>query len=157
MEEVKSCIGCMTVPAEIKLIRRCESSGENPCVTCYCRPMWCLTYLAMRQDQNRPETWLVSKCPCPICRSKFCILDVSLIQENWIKSSIVMIFLSVVCLFSLTNKLIYHIKMTNILGLFLLQKLPKTEHNYLGGWRTLDPVGFGDSHTYEWMNYYPNR
>ena len=88
VEEVESCIGCMTVPAEIKLIRRCENSenSENPCVSCYCRPMWCLQCLgkwfAMRQDQNRPETWLASKCPCPTCRSRFCILDVSLIQEN---------------------------------------------------------------------------
>ena len=87
VEEVENCIGCMAVPAEIKLIRRCdtETNTENPCVTCYCRPMWCLTCLgkwfAMRQNQERPETWLASKCPCPTCRSKFCILDVSLIES----------------------------------------------------------------------------
>ena len=88
-EEVESCIGCMAVPAEIKLIRRCDNSTntENQCVTCYCRPMWCLScmgkWFAMRQNQDRPQTWLSSRAPCPTCRSKFCILDVSLLsQEN---------------------------------------------------------------------------
>ena len=59
-------------------------TGIPACETCYCRPMWCLTCLgkwfAMRQDKNRPDTWLSSKCPCPTCRSKFCLLDVSLIS-----------------------------------------------------------------------------
>ena len=86
-EELEPCIGCMATNAEIKLIRRCDTnSTQNPCETCYCRPMWCLVCLgkwfAMRQDENRPDTWLSSKCPCPTCRYKFCIVDVSLIEPN---------------------------------------------------------------------------
>ena len=85
IDELEPCIGCMAVPANVKLIRRCDTNDtENSCVTCYCRPMWCLTCLgkwfAMRQNQDRPDTWLSSKCPCPTCRSKFCLLDVSLIE-----------------------------------------------------------------------------
>ena len=84
--EIENCIGCMAVPADVKLIRRCDTnSGENPCQTCYCLPMWCCTCLgkwfAMRQDQDRPDTWLASKCPCPTCRNKFCLLDVSIIEN----------------------------------------------------------------------------
>ena len=85
-EELEPCIGCMSETANIKLIRRCpvEETGSPACETCYCRPMWCLTCLgkwfAMRQDKNRPDTWLSSKCPCPTCRSKFCLIDVSLIN-----------------------------------------------------------------------------
>jgi len=91
IEELEPCIGCMSETANIKLVRRCNGTGNDQqetgspaCETCYCRPMWCLTCLgkwfAMRQDKNRPDTWLSSKCPCPTCRSKFCLLDVSLIS-----------------------------------------------------------------------------
>ncbi|KAG8237826.1 hypothetical protein J437_LFUL002435 [Ladona fulva] len=77
-QELETCIGCMQAPAEIKLQRRCiPISGEHSCVACYCRPMF-----ASRQDQDHPETWLGSKCPCPTCRSPFCILDVSLIEDE---------------------------------------------------------------------------
>lgn len=86
-EELEACIGCMAVTANVRLRRICENrvvEGEEPCVNCYCRPMWCVDCLAKwfasRQDQNRPETWLASKCPCPTCRSKFCVLDVALIE-----------------------------------------------------------------------------
>ena len=34
---------------------------------------------ASRQDQSNPERWLGAKCPCPTCRSKFCVRDVRLI------------------------------------------------------------------------------
>lgn len=87
-EEVEPCIGCMIVTANVRLQRRCGSAdraGESePCVNCYCRPMWCVDcmgkWFASRQDQSRPETWLAAKCPCPTCRSKFCVLDVVLIE-----------------------------------------------------------------------------
>merc|ERR1711997_210479 len=87
-EQVDNCIGCMVVPSDVKLMRRCDTvNSDNPedsCVTCYCRPMWCINcmgkWFASRQDQKKPDTWLGSKCPCPTCRSKFCLLDVCLID-----------------------------------------------------------------------------
>lgn len=90
-EELEPCIGCMVEQANIKIQRVCASSQEggqegaegDSCVNCYCRPMWCVDcmakWFASRQDQSSPETWLGSKCPCPTCRSKFCLLDVCLI------------------------------------------------------------------------------
>ncbi|KAM8908265.1 E3 ubiquitin-protein ligase TM129 isoform 5-T5 [Spinachia spinachia] len=82
-QEMEPCIGCMQVPASIKLVRLCQAEGapnESECQHCFCRPMWCLSCLgrwfASRQDQLRPETWLSSRVPCPTCRAKFCILDI---------------------------------------------------------------------------------
>ncbi|XP_030620873.1 E3 ubiquitin-protein ligase TM129 [Chanos chanos] len=79
-QELEPCIGCMQESASIKLVRLCHDEGEGDCQQCYCRPMWCLTcmgkWFASRQDQQRPETWLGSRVPCPTCRAKFCILDV---------------------------------------------------------------------------------
>lgn len=84
--DLDMCIGCMEVAANVKLQRRCNTAtvdGGGNCVTCYCRPMWCISCLskwfAARQDQDHPETWLSSKAPCPTCRSTFCMLDVCLI------------------------------------------------------------------------------
>ncbi|XP_042888973.1 E3 ubiquitin-protein ligase TM129-like [Penaeus japonicus] len=89
LEEQDMCIGCMAVKADVKLQRRCGTTtaeGGGGCVTCYCRPMWCLTCLgkwfAARQDQDQPEVWLSSRAPCPTCRSAFCILDVCIISEE---------------------------------------------------------------------------
>lgn len=42
---------------------------------------FCSVRFASRQDQEKPETWLSSKCTCPMCRSTFCILDVSMLHE----------------------------------------------------------------------------
>lgn len=91
-DELEPCIGCMAQPSNVKLQRVCPSSAGEPagpeapgdrCVTCYCRPMWCIDcmakWFASRQDQGSPETWLGSRCPCPTCRSKFCVLDVCLL------------------------------------------------------------------------------
>jgi len=88
-EDLEPCIGCMVNTANVKLNRVCDSSmgeireDENRCVNCYCRPMWCVDCLgkwfASRQNQGEPETWMSSRCPCPTCRSKFCVLDVSLL------------------------------------------------------------------------------
>ncbi|XP_030001264.1 E3 ubiquitin-protein ligase TM129 isoform X1 [Sphaeramia orbicularis] len=86
-QELEPCIGCMQVPANTKLVKLCDSEDydtEPDCQRCFCRPMWCLSCLgrwfASRQDQQRPETWLSSKVPCPTCRAKFCILDVCVVR-----------------------------------------------------------------------------
>ncbi|KAK2849549.1 hypothetical protein Q5P01_009383 [Channa striata] len=86
-QELEPCIGCMQVPAGTKLIRLCHTEGaetESDCQQCFCRPMWCLSCLgrwfASRQDQQRPETWLSSRVPCPTCRAKFCILDICVVR-----------------------------------------------------------------------------
>jgi len=98
-QELEPCIGCMVQQANVKLQRVCLSTNEEeaqaqppepnqqePCVNCYCRPMWCVDcmakWFASRQDQSRPETWLSSKCPCPTCRSRFCILDIAPIAPS---------------------------------------------------------------------------
>jgi len=98
-DELEACIGCMVQTANVKIQRTCQSSQEegveedggggaggdgDACVNCYCRPMWCIDcmakWFASRQDQSSPETWLSSKCPCPTCRSKFCVRDVRIIE-----------------------------------------------------------------------------
>ncbi|XP_038554539.1 E3 ubiquitin-protein ligase TM129 isoform X3 [Micropterus salmoides] len=89
-QEIEPCIGCMQVPASIKLVRLCHVEvlcvvgADNECQQCFCRPMWCLSCLgrwfASRQDQQRPETWLSSRVPCPTCRAKFCILDICVVR-----------------------------------------------------------------------------
>ncbi|XP_076659723.1 E3 ubiquitin-protein ligase TM129 [Halictus rubicundus] len=88
-DEVGQCIGCMQAASNVKLFKQCTtdigSGHSEDCMTCYCRPMWCIDcmakWFASRQDENAPETWLSSKCTCPLCRAKFCILDVCLIQS----------------------------------------------------------------------------
>lgn len=86
-QEMEPCIGCMQVPASTKLVKLCQAEGadhESECQQCFCRPMWCLSCLgrwfASRQDQQRPETWLSSRVPCPTCRAKFCILDICVVH-----------------------------------------------------------------------------
>ncbi|XP_071947963.1 E3 ubiquitin-protein ligase TM129-like [Antedon mediterranea] len=78
-----SCIGCMQVQANIKLTKRCDEDNGGDCVSCNCRPMWCLTcmskWFASRQNQDSPQQWMAGKSPCPTCRSKFCMLDVRLV------------------------------------------------------------------------------
>ncbi|XP_043269386.1 E3 ubiquitin-protein ligase TM129 [Venturia canescens] len=83
-QELEQCVGCMQATSNVKLTKQCGDmgldGGPNACVMCYCRPMWCIDcmakWFATRQDENAPETWLSSKCMCPVCRAKFCILDV---------------------------------------------------------------------------------
>ena len=50
-DELEPCIGCMINTANVKLVRSCQSfvegeEGDNACVTCYCRPMWCVDCMA---------------------------------------------------------------------------------------------------------------
>lgn len=83
-QDLDTCIGCLQTNANVKLVKNCNAPEVGQCRTCFCRPMWCLECLgkwfASRQDQTRPDTWLESTCPCPSCRSVFCILDISLIE-----------------------------------------------------------------------------
>nr|XP_046261822.1 E3 ubiquitin-protein ligase TM129 [Scatophagus argus] len=86
-QEMEPCIGCMQVPACTKLVRLCHTEGadnDSECQQCFCRPMWCLSCLGRwfvsRQDQQKPETWLSSRAPCPTCRAKFCILDICVVR-----------------------------------------------------------------------------
>ncbi|XP_008470865.1 E3 ubiquitin-protein ligase TM129 [Diaphorina citri] len=85
-EDPELCIGCMSIAAEVKLVRHCvEEGGENPCGSCQCRPMWCMDcmgkWFALRQDQNVPHLWMSSKCTCPMCRVTFCLLDVCPVRK----------------------------------------------------------------------------
>lgn len=81
-EELESCIGCMQVTANVKLRKMCADGPvqHDNCTNCYCRPMWCVDcmgrWFASRQEKE-PSTWLSSKCSCPLCRARFCVLDVS--------------------------------------------------------------------------------
>ncbi|XP_030595299.1 E3 ubiquitin-protein ligase TM129 isoform X3 [Archocentrus centrarchus] len=87
-QEIELCIGCMQVPANTKLVTLCHEAeaddDDSDCQQCFCRPMWCLLCLgrwfASRLDEQRPETWLSSRVPCPTCRAKFCILDVCAVR-----------------------------------------------------------------------------
>lgn len=79
----ETCIGCMEVAPNVKIQKMCtDESGAptDPCSPCYCQPMWCADcmakWFASRQDSNNPSSWLSSKCTCPMCRAKFCLLDV---------------------------------------------------------------------------------
>lgn len=80
----------MQVQPNIKLQKNCvdgiHGSELGNCNNCYCRPMWCVDcmakWFASRQNQDEKEMWLQQKCTCPMCRSTFCILDVSYIELN---------------------------------------------------------------------------
>ncbi|XP_069543599.1 E3 ubiquitin-protein ligase TM129 isoform X4 [Brachyistius frenatus] len=86
-QEAELCIGCMQVAADTKLVHLCSTPGTDgdlECQPCFCRPMWCMSCLgrwfSSRQDQQRPETWLSSRAPCPTCRATFCILDICVVR-----------------------------------------------------------------------------
>lgn len=88
VQEVELCIGCMIAQSSVKLVKCCgdNTSTSQSCMNCYCRPMWCLDcmakWFALRQEQDHPETWLSSKCTCPVCRATFCVLDVCLLDNT---------------------------------------------------------------------------
>lgn len=91
-QELESCIGCMQTIANVKLQKLCvedpnvHREPDQACTKCSCRPMWCADcmarWFASRLDESIPDTWLASKCTCPMCRAKFCIFDVSMIQNT---------------------------------------------------------------------------
>ena len=58
-EELEPCIGCMVNTSNVKLVRSCQSSvegGEEACVNCYCRPMWCIDCMAKWSVEDSPIT-----------------------------------------------------------------------------------------------------
>ncbi|KAL7302326.1 hypothetical protein TKK_0004989 [Trichogramma kaykai] len=88
-QELEHCVMCMQALSNVKLNKLCITQDQTPdsnCIACYCRPMYCVEcvakWFASRQDQNAPETWLSSKCTCPICRAKFCLLDVCYVEKT---------------------------------------------------------------------------
>uniref|UniRef100_A0A1I8N562 RING-type domain-containing protein n=1 Tax=Musca domestica TaxID=7370 RepID=A0A1I8N562_MUSDO len=89
----EKCFACMVAEPNIKIHKQCLDvdrngqplSADNCCTNCYCRPMWCVECLARwfaaRQNDHEREVWLEQKCTCPMCRAKFCLLDVSYIEK----------------------------------------------------------------------------
>ncbi|XP_075239628.1 E3 ubiquitin-protein ligase TM129-like [Convolutriloba macropyga] len=84
---VDQCIGCNVNLSDVKLVKGCSVPD---CGNCFCRPMWCAVCLSKwfsaRQDQNNPQVWLEGHAPCPTCRTKFCIADVSFIDDPVLNS-----------------------------------------------------------------------
>ncbi|KAL5284590.1 TMEM129 family protein [Megaselia abdita] len=88
------CFACMISKPNVKIVKQCIDFDENSqpleadrcCQNCYCRPMWCLDCLARwfasRQADDERDTWLQQKCSCPMCRSKFCVLDVCFLENE---------------------------------------------------------------------------
>ncbi|XP_043652227.1 E3 ubiquitin-protein ligase TM129 [Drosophila teissieri] len=88
------CFACMLNQPNTKIHKQCADFDRNGaalavgacCSNCYCRPMWCVECLARwfaaRQSDVDREVWLEQKCTCPMCRAKFCVLDVSYITPT---------------------------------------------------------------------------
>lgn len=82
----------MQVQPNVKLQKNCQdedgghASELGNCSNCYCRPMFCVDcmakWFASRQNQHEKDIWLQQKCTCPMCRAKFCMLDVCIIEED---------------------------------------------------------------------------
>ncbi|KAK4875589.1 hypothetical protein RN001_012011 [Aquatica leii] len=110
-QELENCIGCLQKQANVKLQKMCiedsENATEESCATCYCRPMWCIDcmakWFASRQDSDKPDTWLSSKCTCPMCRTRFCLLDC--IRLCYICCAIILVFQEVLCIQTVTTTL----------------------------------------------------
>ncbi|XP_055605281.1 E3 ubiquitin-protein ligase TM129 [Uranotaenia lowii] len=92
LENLDSCFACMLAQPNIKIQKNCidlDEAGEplpeaRCCQVCNCRPMWCIDcvakWFASRQNQSERDSWLQQKCTCPMCRARFCVLDVSYIE-----------------------------------------------------------------------------
>ncbi|XP_055315677.1 E3 ubiquitin-protein ligase TM129 [Sitodiplosis mosellana] len=88
-EITDQCFACQSAPPNVKLQKNCTDelvagSEHTHCGNCYCRPMWCIEcmakWFASRQNQHEKDIWLQQRCTCPMCRSVFCILDVSYVE-----------------------------------------------------------------------------
>nr|CAH7739502.1 unnamed protein product [Callosobruchus chinensis] len=84
-QELDNCIGCLQAEPTIKLQKLCQDIEEDRCTPCNCKPMWCTDCLgkwfASRQDAQQRDQWLSSKCTCPMCRARFCLLDVCVVRQ----------------------------------------------------------------------------
>uniref|UniRef100_A0A8D8AJW5 Transmembrane protein 129 n=1 Tax=Culex pipiens TaxID=7175 RepID=A0A8D8AJW5_CULPI len=92
VDQQDSCFACMQVQPNVKIVKNCADLNENGeplaearcCQPCNCRPMWCIDcvarWFASRQNQSERESWLQQKCTCPMCRARFCVLDVCFIE-----------------------------------------------------------------------------
>lgn len=83
----ESCFACMQEIPDVKIKKNCtDGIHEENCTNCFCRPMWCLKCLgrwfASRQNSSERDTWLRKQASCPMCRAKFCILDVCLVDTE---------------------------------------------------------------------------
>ncbi|XP_033163988.1 E3 ubiquitin-protein ligase TM129 [Drosophila mauritiana] len=90
----EKCFACMLNEPNTKIHKQCADFDRNGapladgacCSNCYCRPMWCVECLARwfaaRQSDVDREVWLEQKCTCPMCRARFCVLDVSYITPT---------------------------------------------------------------------------
>lgn len=93
-ENSDNCFACMQARPNIKICKNCLDVNEagqtlseaQCCQPCNCRPMWCIEcvakWFASRQDQSERDSWLQQKCTCPMCRARFCILDVCYVEER---------------------------------------------------------------------------
>ncbi|XP_053688928.1 E3 ubiquitin-protein ligase TM129 [Sabethes cyaneus] len=94
LDSSDNCLACMQARPNIKIYKNCLDINEagqtlsyaHCCQPCNCRPMWCIDcvakWFASRQDQSERESWLQQKCTCPMCRARFCVLDVCYIEER---------------------------------------------------------------------------
>lgn len=93
--ELEPCFACMQAQPNIKLQKHCvdidaatghQLPESERCGNCFCRPMWCVDCLAKwfasRQNEYEKEVWLQQKCTCPMCRARFCMLDVCPVETN---------------------------------------------------------------------------
>ncbi|KAL1397924.1 hypothetical protein pipiens_009359 [Culex pipiens pipiens] len=92
VDQQDSCFACMQVQPNVKIVKNCADLNEDGeplaearcCQPCNCRPMWCIDcvarWFASRQNQSERESWLQQKCTCPMCRARFCVLDVCFIE-----------------------------------------------------------------------------
>ncbi|EAT44886.1 AAEL003776-PA [Aedes aegypti] len=92
VDSADSCFACMQAQPNIKIQKNCLDVDEagvplpeaQCCQVCNCRPMWCIDcvakWFASRQNQSERESWLQQKCTCPMCRARFCVLDVCYIE-----------------------------------------------------------------------------
>ncbi|XP_058129219.1 E3 ubiquitin-protein ligase TM129 [Anopheles ziemanni] len=92
--EGDNCLACLQVIPDVKIQKHCLDVGadglllpdDQRCQPCHCRPLWCVSCLALwfasRQQKSERDTWLSKKATCPMCRARFCVLDVCMIEEN---------------------------------------------------------------------------
>lgn len=81
------CFACMVKTPDVKINKSCNDGvHEENCTNCFCRPMWCVgclgRWFASRQNSSERDVWLRKQATCPMCRAKFCILDVCLVNDE---------------------------------------------------------------------------